>query len=61
MYPVYVIRKENSESFFHAWLRHMRWLVTLSEFSNDVDITGTCSMSAVASRFSISYSYPAPF
>jgi hypothetical protein len=34
-------------------------LVTFSELSNDVDITGTGSMPAVASRAAISYGSPA--
>jgi hypothetical protein len=41
MYLVYVIRMENSESFFRARFTRMRQLLTFGELSNDVDITGT--------------------
>jgi hypothetical protein len=58
---VYVIGKENSESFFHAWLTRMCQLVTFGELSNDVDTTGTGSMRVVASRVAISYGCPASF
>jgi hypothetical protein len=46
MYPVYVIRKENSESFFYAWLTRMCRLVPFGKLSNDVDTTGPGSMRA---------------
>jgi hypothetical protein len=39
MYPVYVIGKENSESFFHAQLMRICQLVTFRELSNDVNTT----------------------
>jgi hypothetical protein len=42
-------------------LTRMRYLVTFSELSNDIDITGTGSMRAVASRVAISYGCPASF
>jgi hypothetical protein len=42
------------KSFFHAWLMRMRQLVTFGELSNDVDATGTSSMSVVAGRVAIS-------
>jgi hypothetical protein len=58
---VYVIIKENSQRFFHAWLTQMRQLVAFEELSNDVDTTGTGSMCAVASRVAISYSCPVSF
>jgi hypothetical protein len=42
MYLVYVIRKENSESFsFHALLMRVHQLVTFSELNNNVNTTGT--------------------
>jgi hypothetical protein len=45
MYPVYVIRNENSEqTFFHARLMHMRQMVTFGKLSKGVDITGTGSV-----------------
>jgi hypothetical protein len=37
MYPVYVIGKENSESFFHGRFTRMRQLATFGELRNDVD------------------------
>jgi hypothetical protein len=49
-YPVYVIGKENIESFFHARLTRMRQQVSFGELSNDVETTGTGSMHAVASK-----------
>jgi hypothetical protein len=60
-YPVYVIGKENTESFFHARLTRMRQLVIFGEISNNVDTTGTGSMRVAASRIPISYSCPASF
>jgi hypothetical protein len=41
MYLVNVIRKENSEGIFHAWLMLMCQLVTFGELSNNVDTKGT--------------------
>jgi hypothetical protein len=62
MYLVYVIGKENSESFLsHARLMRMRQLVTFGELSNDVNTTGTVSMRVVASRVVISYGCPESF
>jgi hypothetical protein len=61
MYLVYVIGKENTESFFHARLTHMRQLVTFGKLSNDVHTTGTGSVRVVASRVAVSYSCPASF
>jgi hypothetical protein len=62
MYPVYVVGKEYSESFFfHSRLKHIRQVVTFGELSNDVCTTGTGSMCVVASRIAISYGCPASF
>jgi hypothetical protein len=47
--------------FFHAWLMHVRQLVTFSSLSNDVDTTRTGSMHVVASRVAISYGCLASF
>jgi hypothetical protein len=47
--------------FFHAELISMCQLVTFDKLSSDVDHTGTGSMSVVASRVAISYSYPTSF
>jgi hypothetical protein len=58
---VYVIRKENSKSSFHARLTCMRQLVTFGDLSNDVDTTGTGSMRVAAIRVAISYSWSASF
>jgi hypothetical protein len=60
-YPLYIIGKENSESFLHALFKRMRQLVTLGELSSDVDTTGTGSMRVVVSRVAISYGCPASF
>jgi hypothetical protein len=60
IYPVYVIRKENSV-FFHAWPMRMCQLVTFGELSNDVDTTGTGSVRVVASRVANLLRLPASF
>jgi hypothetical protein len=61
-YPVYVIRKENSEKFFPMpGLTHMHQLAAFSELSNDVDTTGTGPMLVVASGDAISHGCPASF
>jgi hypothetical protein len=41
MYPVYVIRNENSASFLNARLTYMCQLVTFGKLSNDVNTIGT--------------------
>jgi hypothetical protein len=62
-YPVYVIGKENSESFsfFILGLTRVRQLVTFGELSNDVNTMETDSMVVVASKVAVSYGCPASF
>jgi hypothetical protein len=63
-YAVYVItiRKENSKSHFSCRLTRMRQLLTFSEFSNNVDTTGTRSIRVVAvqRRFRTQYGCQPP-
>jgi hypothetical protein len=60
-YWVYVIGKENSESFFDAQLICMCQLVIFSELSSYVNTTGTGSMHVVDSRVAVSFGCPASF
>jgi hypothetical protein len=57
---VYVIGKENSESFFMPAYTHAS-AGDLRELNNDVNTIGTGSVCVVASRVSISHGCPASF